>query len=1081
MATGTKFQLLLLIHAHCAADLVRDSASTDPEEPSRILSKKCNPVLEAQINHIRRSTRKRHNTTQPSWDDELTLPLLVKDYLQILTIVVWDKHKRYRNYLGELRLALSDLFTQDGRFCLKTDVKWYQLYSNDARQSYVTGSVLLGFELEVKKLKARRLHRDVLKGRGHRKVDSLTERPEALASSVDKLRLEEPNGDSPAASLRVPSPAPSASREPGRPESFYETASLNDEGSIVTLDSSKANALEEWVASLLYSAPSNVKPNEQGFYCDLNQILDDDEASNHARQLMENGSLSEASFTDNESLVPPAPAVVPPKTKKKAKEPAKYELQNRKVYGVLYLEVVLCLDLPRMRNVTRTSYDVDPFVVVTFGRKTYRTSWKRHTLNPIFNERLVFEVLPFEVGYDVRFEVFDKDLISNHDKIGAVSIPLSDVTDRATARPNAAIEASKLEESKLEPEGFPAINALDDTSGPVSENSEPISVDDEEPKTYEGPSTGPSTGPPKQQTITFLDNDNLVHEVRKLKIRRKAKITSAYHDTSNFVTINLKLKLEKAKYEEKHESTLKIRARFETYADLRRHFWHILLNQFKVSDLQSYDYFELVLLLDTLGCTDAELLANSFLVKLNKVDSDELATEDLIDCLEEYTQLPDHDQRIMVFDKCPLCQRTRLMKKEDIDIITHVAVCASKDWSIVNKLLVLLYVTPQIALRKWVPRVIKKISYGKYKVGGNLANILVQDRTTGIILEEKMSVYVRLGIRLLYNAIDRANSRKVRKLLKQLSEKQGRKFDAPASAADIKSFIKFHGLDLSDCEKTDPASYPTFNEFFYRKLKPGARPLELENPGVAVSCADCRCVCFPTVNEATQLWIKGKNFSVAKLFNGNFEGLEATNLYKPDGCLLAVFRLAPQDYHRFHCPVDGTIGPIKFISGEYYTVNPMAVRLELDVFGDNVRAVIPINLPQFGPVVMVAVGAMMVGLIVLTVKEGDKVSRGSEIGYFKFGGSTIVLLVQKDKFLFDLDLLSNSHALMETLVRVGQSVGHAPDVPEVERKRLDFFQQLAVFKMLLIRTITGGDLNSAKELNDWESAQYSLDDDLDHD
>ncbi len=139
--------------------------------------------------------------------------------------------------------------------------------------------------------------------------------------------------------------------------------------------------------------------------------------------------------------------------------------------------------------------------------------------------------------------------------------------------------------------------------------------------------------------------------------------------------------------------------------------------------------------------------------------------------------------------------------------------------------------------------------------------------------------------------------------------KQGIKFIHPSLAKDIQAFIQFHKLNLSDCLITDPTQFSTFNEFFYRKLKPAARPLEApEEDNIAVSPADCRCTTFVTVNDATNLWIKGRNFTVAKLFNGNFADLENSDLYKPDKCCVGIFRLAPQDYHRFHLPVSGVIG-----------------------------------------------------------------------------------------------------------------------------------------------------------------------------
>ena len=110
----------------------------------------------------------------------------------------------------------------------------------------------------------------------------------------------------------------------------------------------------------------------------------------------------------------------------------------------------------------------------------------------------------------------------------------------------------------------------------------------------------------------------------------------------------------------------------------------------------------------------------------------------------------------------------------------------------------------------------------------------------------------------------------------------------------------------------------TFNQFFYRKLKPDARPVEApDDPTRLVSAADCRMMTFETVNEATRLWIKGREFSVARLLGEAYR--DQADRY--NGGAVAIFRLAPQDYHRFHSPVDGKIGPMTYIAGEYYTVN----------------------------------------------------------------------------------------------------------------------------------------------------------------
>lgn len=249
-------------------------------------------------------------------------------------------------------------------------------------------------------------------------------------------------------------------------------------------------------------------------------------------------------------------------------------------------------------------------------------------------------------------------------------------------------------------------------------------------------------------------------------------------------------------------------------------------------------------------------------------------------------------------------------------------------------------------------------------------------------------------------------------MLRSMSVKQGRKYDDPASASQIQDFINFHQLDMS--EVLLPVElFKTFNEFFYRKLKPEARPCSApEEPRILVSPADCRSVVFDRMDDATQIWVKGREFSVDRLLGDAYPN--DAHRYRNGG--LGIFRLAPQDYHRFHIPVDGVIGTPKTIAGEYYTVNPMAIRSALDVYGENVRVLVPIDSPVYGRVMVVCVGAMMVGSTVITRQPGEKVSRAEELGYFKFGGSTLLVLFEEGVVNFDTDLAENSKGPLETFV-----------------------------------------------------------------
>jgi phosphatidylserine decarboxylase len=166
---------------------------------------------------------------------------------------------------------------------------------------------------------------------------------------------------------------------------------------------------------------------------------------------------------------------------------------------------------------------------------------------------------------------------------------------------------------------------------------------------------------------------------------------------------------------------------------------------------------------------------------------------------------------------------------------------------------------------------------------------------------------------------------------------------------------------------------------------------------------------------------------------------------------IAIFRLAPQDYHRFHSPVDCTVGKSKDIVGNLYTVNPMAVReyppppptspspltsspspsgidfRNLNVFTQNKRSVRELHTDLSPtPILLVAVGALLVGSIAWTAQEGQKVQKSEDMGYFAYGGSTVIVLFPQDLNVeFDEDISGWSKSGCETILQVGMGVATA--------------------------------------------------------
>jgi phosphatidylserine decarboxylase len=134
---------------------------------------------------------------------------------------------------------------------------------------------------------------------------------------------------------------------------------------------------------------------------------------------------------------------------------------------------------------------------------------------------------------------------------------------------------------------------------------------------------------------------------------------------------------------------------------------------------------------------------------------------------------------------------------------------------------------------------------------------------------------------------------------------------------------------MQEMVEPDPMKYKTFNDFFAREIKESARPIaEPENDLVVSSPADCRLTAWPTVDLARKYWIKGSGFTVGRLLDD--EALAQSF----EGGSIIIARLAPQDYHRWHAPVSGTVMTIHDIPGAYYTVNPQAINQPglMDVF-----------------------------------------------------------------------------------------------------------------------------------------------------
>jgi phosphatidylserine decarboxylase len=240
--------------------------------------------------------------------------------------------------------------------------------------------------------------------------------------------------------------------------------------------------------------------------------------------------------------------------------------------------------------------------------------------------------------------------------------------------------------------------------------------------------------------------------------------------------------------------------------------------------------------------------------------------------------------------------------------------------------------------------------------------------------------------------------------------------DRPSSARRVEPFVKAFGLDPSEFADPDLKSYRTFNDFFYRKLKSSARPLD-PRPEMAVLPADGRHLGFPDASRVKGIFAKGQTFDIPALVADRALGERYAR-----GTVVCS-RLCPVDYHRFHFPVAGVPGEPVLAKGQLYSVNPIALRRSAAYLWQNKRQRVTIDAGPFGLVTMVSVGATNVGTIIETYKPGQAVAKGDEKGYFRFGGSFVATIFEPGRIKLEDDLIHAGETAVEVYAKVGSPLG----------------------------------------------------------
>lgn len=254
----------------------------------------------------------------------------------------------------------------------------------------------------------------------------------------------------------------------------------------------------------------------------------------------------------------------------------------------------------------------------------------------------------------------------------------------------------------------------------------------------------------------------------------------------------------------------------------------------------------------------------------------------------------------------------------------------------------------------------------------------------------------------------------------------------------VKAFARYYRVQMQEAQNPDLASYATFNEFFVRPLRDGARPIVAE-PHVLTLPADGAISQLGAIRDDQIFQAKGHNYTLEALLAGNYLLAETFR-----NGLFATTYLAPSDYHRVHMPCDGVLREMIYVPGDLFSVNPLTAANVPNLFARNERVICVFD-TAFGPMVQILVGATIVGSIetvwagtVTPPREGIirrwtypaegmegaiQLVKGEEMGRFKLG-STVINLFTPGSVQFA------PHLNNGTVTRMGQAFAEATAAPD---------------------------------------------------
>lgn len=227
----------------------------------------------------------------------------------------------------------------------------------------------------------------------------------------------------------------------------------------------------------------------------------------------------------------------------------------------------------------------------------------------------------------------------------------------------------------------------------------------------------------------------------------------------------------------------------------------------------------------------------------------------------------------------------------------------------------------------------------------------------------------------------------------------------------VPSFVKKNHINLGIYERQE---FDSYNAFFTRKIKAEQRPIN-DQKNVLISPSDGKVTAYP-ITQKGRFWIKHTQYTAAQLLKD--ERLAERYM----GGWIYVIRLTVDDYHRYCYVADGRKSRQRKIRGVLHTVNPVANDY-YPIYKMNSREYCLLKTKELGTILLMEVGALMVGKISNHEEDSAQVKRGDEKGMFEFGGSTIVVMTEPGMAEPDKDIIQNTKAQAETLVKMGEPIG----------------------------------------------------------